>query len=244
MSNENNNLESGKSEQESSLNSEELKNEEPNTNLKDSIHENKANETTVDENLTVPFTENEEPHQFSQHQPAMNQNLPPQANNPQTHGQPYQNQQQPPNGYQQAPSAGFNQQSGQQQPPYPNGYPNPAGQQPPYVPQYGVPAPRIRNHKDFTIAYAFLVFLGIFGGHKFYLGQTAHGIAYLGLWLISAVLLTSVGIGYLMMLGLYLLMYTDARTIPEQVERTNMGEDFTIAHISEFFKKGFSPIPR
>lgn len=91
--------------------------------------------------------------------------------------------------------------------------------------------------KDLSVAYAFLCFLGVFGGHKFYLGQQTQGWIYLGAWLASA-LLSIAGVGLIIFLFLMVMIYADIRTMQEQLERSARGEKF--ADPFEFLKKTFN----
>lgn len=114
----------------------------------------------------------------------------------------------------------------------PQAYPNPG-----YAPgPQGVYQPTPQKPRELSIAYAFLYFLGIFGGHKFYLGQTAQGWMYLGAFL-AAGILSVVGIGFLITLFMMVMIYADIRTMDEQLQRSEHGEKFT--NVFEFLKKAF-----
>lgn len=106
------------------------------------------------------------------------------------------------------------------------------------APHASSPNPGTMNApKDLSVAYAFLCFLGIFGAHKFYLGQQTQGWIYLGAWLASA-LLSIAGVGLIIFLVLMVMIYADIRTMQEQLERSARGEKF--ADPFEFLKKTFN----
>lgn len=95
------------------------------------------------------------------------------------------------------------------------------------------PAPR-----DMTVAYAWLYFFGGIGAHKFYMRQHHLGLIYLSLWVVSLAL-TFVGIGFIGVIFSIVLLYSDIRTMPEQISRVNNGERLS-GNIFEYVKKAFS----
>lgn len=136
---------------------------------------------------------------------------------------------QPTNEYPQFPQTSYTTTPPQQQP-----YVQPSA---PTGSPYGTNTPPQPKPKDFTIAYALLFFFGTLGVHKFYLGQAMQGLIYLGITILSMVL-SFIGIGVLGILFLYLLLYVDIRTMPEQTARSQNGEDFG-GDIFKFFGKAF-----
>lgn len=75
---------------------------------------------------------------------------------------------------------------------------------------------------DMTVSYAWLFFLGAVGGHKFYMGNTKAGFIYLATTIISS-LLSIIGIGFFLYVGILFMVYADIRTMPEQVDEANAG---------------------
>jgi TM2 domain-containing membrane protein YozV len=76
------------------------------------------------------------------------------------------------------------------------------------------------NKKSGLIAYLLWFFVGMFGGHRFYLGSTGPAIAQLVITLISIVLcLVMVGIVGLLAVGIW--VFIDAFLIPGMVQRYN-----------------------
>jgi TM2 domain-containing membrane protein YozV len=95
--------------------------------------------------------------------------------------------------------------NGAAQPPVPYGQPAqpvPYGQ---YAPPPAAGPNLVRSLKEIGIAYLFLIFLGGFGAHQFYLGKTGRGLLYL--FTLGGVL----GIGCLI----------DLFTLPSQVRQVN-----------------------
>lgn len=145
----------------------------------------------------------------------------------------------------QAPPSAYNATQGQEcvqdaysgAPSQPYAAPQSGAQQGYATPQYPSPgytyAPR---PKDMTVAYAWVYFLGLFGAHKFYMGQGMQGGIYLGITLASFVL-SFLGIGFLITVFMLFMMYADIRTMPEQIARSNNGEQFS--NLFEFLKKAF-----
>lgn len=127
-------------------------------------------------------------------------------------------------------------------PPYdPSGQVPPAYSPPPYAPA-GPPPPA--KPKNLETAYAYLFFLGLFGGHKFYMGQNNLGNIYLIVGLVFTVFigLPIIGsfFGFFIFGGLLANLYADIRTMREQLERSARGEEFTFDTQTEFFAKAFS----
>lgn len=84
----------------------------------------------------------------------------------------------------------------------------------PYAPQSSRPA------KDVGIAYLFLIFLGGFSAHRFYLGRTGSAVAQMALWLGGWMLTPFViGIPLVMLGGLWLII--DLFLLPSMVRGTN-----------------------
>lgn len=70
------------------------------------------------------------------------------------------------------------------------------------------------------IAYILWFFLGYFGAHRFYAGQTGSGVVMLVLFFVS-LLLSVVAVGVLGFLVLGLWLFIDIFLIPGMVERYN-----------------------
>lgn len=85
---------------------------------------------------------------------------------------------------------------------------------------YGRPRLVPEPPREIVIAYALLLLLGTFGLHKFYLGNHGMGGFYLALgifgWLTSWLL-----IGFLLLIPLWLMLFLDLFTLPDQVRRAN-----------------------
>lgn len=75
---------------------------------------------------------------------------------------------------------------------------------------------------DMTVSYAWLFFLGVFGAHKFYMGNNKAGFIYLATTIASS-FLTIIGIGFFLYVGILFMIYADIRTMPEQVDEANAG---------------------
>ncbi|MBC9705779.1 MAG: TM2 domain-containing protein [Enterococcus sp.] len=116
---------------------------------------------------------------------------------------------------------------------------------PPYMayPQY-MPPQMPPKPKTMETAFAYLFFLGLFGGHKFYMGQNALGNIYLIVGLVFFVFLglpiIGTFFGFFVFLGLMANLYADIRTMREQLDRSERGEKFTVNTQAEFFTKAFS----
>ena len=124
-------------------------------------------------------------------------------------------------------------------PPVANPYQNPYKNQ-----QQAGGFPAVQKPLVLETAYAYLCFLGFIGGHKFYLRQTMQGVAYLGAWILIAVLSGVVGsfIGFLGWLAIAVAVYADIRTMKEQVDRSNNGEVFPVPAQVDFIKKAFNKV--
>lgn len=69
------------------------------------------------------------------------------------------------------------------------------------------------NKKRIGVAYLLWFFLGMFGAHRFYLGQTGSGVAILILTVVS-ILLSFVMIGFVLLLVPWIWVIVDAFLIP------------------------------
>ncbi|SER12793.1 TM2 domain-containing protein [Sphingobium sp. YR768] len=77
------------------------------------------------------------------------------------------------------------------------------------------------NRKSTGVAYLLWLFLGSFGGHRFYLGQTGTAITQLLLLIIGwTTIIVGVGIFMLIALGIWVLV--DAFLIPGMVRAENL----------------------
>jgi len=76
------------------------------------------------------------------------------------------------------------------------------------------------NKRSIVVAYLLWLFLGGAGGHRFYAGKTGSAIAQL-LLLIFGILLTMVGIGFLLLLVLGIWVLVDAFLIPGWIRNQN-----------------------
>lgn len=77
------------------------------------------------------------------------------------------------------------------------------------------------NKKSTGTAYLLWFFLGAVGAHRFYLGYTGSAVAMLLLWLFSLVTLI-IGVGLLVLLGIFIWWIVDAFLISDMVRRINM----------------------
>lgn len=140
----------------------------------------------------------------------------------------------------------------QQQPQDQSAYGAPQGQTPPPFqnpyqnnqPQPGGHFPATPKPLVLETAYAFLYFLGIFGGHKFYLRQPMQGVAYLGAWVASILLAGLLGnfVGFVAFVAIAVSIYGDIRTMKEQVDRSNNNEVFPVQSQVSFVKKAFNRV--
>ncbi len=97
--------------------------------------------------------------------------------------------------------------------------------------------------KELKIAYTLLCFFGVFGAHKFYMGQTTHGFIYLVtafVTLITASISVLVFISFLGLVGLLFATFVDCMTLQEQMERSEAGEKFTPKELIHLAKKAVS----
>lgn len=78
----------------------------------------------------------------------------------------------------------------------------------------------VRPLKDVGIAYVFAILLSGFGAHQFYLGNAGKGIAYILLWW-GGWALSAVGIGVLLLLGVFIWWIIDLSTLRSQVRSAN-----------------------
>jgi TM2 domain-containing membrane protein YozV len=86
---------------------------------------------------------------------------------------------------------------------------------------YQQPAPTfVRPLKDTGIAYVFAILLSGFGAHHFYLGNVGAGIAYILLWW-GGWFLSWLGIGLLLILGVFIWWIVDLCTLRGQVDAVN-----------------------
>lgn len=71
-----------------------------------------------------------------------------------------------------------------------------------------------------VVAYILLLLFGIFGGHKFYLGNIKGGILYIFLFIAGAIG-AFLGIGLVLFAVLLVLLLIDFFTLPKQVAKAN-----------------------
>jgi len=76
------------------------------------------------------------------------------------------------------------------------------------------------NKRSIVVAYLLWFFLGGAGGHRFYAGKIGTAVTQL-LLLIFGILLTFVGIGFLLLLGLGIWVLIDAFLIPGWIRNQN-----------------------
>jgi TM2 domain-containing membrane protein YozV len=74
--------------------------------------------------------------------------------------------------------------------------------------------------KSTAVAYILLLLVGIFGGHKFYLGMWGWGLIYFLLFAGAGLLLKSVA-GLVLFALLLILLLIDFFTLPKQVAKTS-----------------------
>lgn len=76
------------------------------------------------------------------------------------------------------------------------------------------------NKKSLGVGYLLWIFLGVFGGHRFYLRRTGSAVAILILWILGWVLIAAVvGAFLLIIVGMWVLV--DAFLIPGWVRAHN-----------------------
>jgi TM2 domain-containing membrane protein YozV len=76
------------------------------------------------------------------------------------------------------------------------------------------------NKKSGVVAYLLWFFVGMFGGHRFYLGSTGPAIAQLVITIVS-ILLTFVLVGIFGLIGVGIWVLIDAFLIPGMLQRYN-----------------------
>src|SRR5262245_22238388 len=76
------------------------------------------------------------------------------------------------------------------------------------------------NKRSIVVAYLLWFFLGGAGGHRFYAGKIGSAVAQLSL-LIFGILLTFVGIGFLLLMVLGIWVLIDAFLIPAWIRNQN-----------------------
>jgi len=74
--------------------------------------------------------------------------------------------------------------------------------------------------KSTNFAYALLLLVGIFGGHKFYLGNIKGGILYLSLFVGAGLLMKSI-VGLILFVLFMILLLIDFVTLPAQIAKAN-----------------------
>jgi TM2 domain-containing membrane protein YozV len=84
----------------------------------------------------------------------------------------------------------------------------------------GAPMAMARPYKESTVAWLLWVFLGMFGAHHFYLGNTNRGIAYAIGWVASAVT-TFIVVGFFGFLALFILWIIDAAQMTNRLQQVN-----------------------
>ncbi len=74
--------------------------------------------------------------------------------------------------------------------------------------------------KSMAVSYLLWLFLGGFGAHRFYLGQTGTAVAMLVLSIVG-VLTAIVGVGFLLLIPVWIWLLVDAFLIPGYVKSHN-----------------------
>lgn len=77
------------------------------------------------------------------------------------------------------------------------------------------------NRKSTGVAYLLWIFLGGFGGHRFYAGKTGSAIAMLALTILG-VILSIVGVGFVLLIAVGIWTLVDAFLIPGWIRTKNM----------------------
>ena len=77
------------------------------------------------------------------------------------------------------------------------------------------------NKKSTAVAYLLWFFLGGLGGHRFYLGKTGSAVAQLLLLIFGLLLIVAAGIGFLLLLPLWIWVLVDAFLIPGWIRTQN-----------------------
>ncbi len=84
----------------------------------------------------------------------------------------------------------------------------------------GAPMAMPRPYKESTVAWLLWLFLGTFGGHHFYLGNTNRGVAYAVGWVVSIVTMFFI-IGFFGLLALFVLWIVDAAQMTNRLQQVN-----------------------
>jgi len=109
-----------------------------------------------------------------------------------------------------------------------------------------------KRRKNLVLSYVLLIFLGVLGIHKFYLGKNSQGVKYLVLFIAAWILgagsiifgggLAAFGIstlfGFIFMVVLWCFLLYDLFTLPSQVDRIN--EDIEDEIIAQLMNVGSS----
>jgi TM2 domain-containing membrane protein YozV len=77
------------------------------------------------------------------------------------------------------------------------------------------------NRKSMAASYILWLFLGAFGGHRFYNGRTGTAVTQLLMWIFGVMLVSAFGIGLLLLVPLGLWLLLDAFLIPGWVNAHN-----------------------
>jgi TM2 domain-containing membrane protein YozV len=77
------------------------------------------------------------------------------------------------------------------------------------------------NRKSMAVSYLLWVFVGVFGGHRFYNGRTASAVTQLLMWVIGGTLVSAFGLGLLLLIPLGFWLLLDAFLIPGWVTAHN-----------------------
>jgi TM2 domain-containing membrane protein YozV len=77
------------------------------------------------------------------------------------------------------------------------------------------------NRKSMAVSYLLWIFVGVFGGHRFYNGRTATAVTQLLMWIVGAMLVSVFGLGLLLLIPLGLWLLLDAFLIPGWVNDHN-----------------------
>jgi TM2 domain-containing membrane protein YozV len=77
------------------------------------------------------------------------------------------------------------------------------------------------NRKSMAVSYLLWIFVGVFGGHRFYNGRTGTAVTQLLMWIFGAMLVSVFGLGLLLLVPLGLWLLLDAFLIPGWVNDHN-----------------------
>ena len=77
------------------------------------------------------------------------------------------------------------------------------------------------NKKSMGVAYLLWLFLGGFGGHRFYNGKTGSAVAMLLLTIFDFLLLAAYGLGLLLLVPVWIWVLVDAFLIPGWIRNYN-----------------------